>query len=84
MVDLSANFYVDDSYNKFILIRKINSIKFKFVSMFHCNFRYFKYLIIINYIGFKLFILTINLDIVPSSNIFNILVFVLRYNGLLF
>ena len=42
--------------------------------------KYYRHFRIINYIGLKLFIFIINLNVIQSSNIFSTLVYVFRCN----
>ena len=85
-VDLLVGFHVDDSDDRAITIKQRSHIKSLFVSMLYriLNLRYCRHLRIINCVGIKLFFLAINLDAVSSFNIFSTLVYVCRYNVLLF
>ena len=79
MLDLFVGFRVDDSNDKAVLIRQRNHIKFLFVDMLQQIWN----LTITNCKGFEYFIIDINLDVVSSSNVFNILVFVFGCNVLM-
>ena len=85
-IDLFVSFRVDDSDYKIILIRHKSHIKFLFVGMLHqmWNLRYSRHLRITKYVNLEPFVFAINLDAVSSSNVFSVLVFVLRCNVLLF
>ena len=55
------------------------------VSMFHhiLNFRYSKHINITYFIGFKLFLLAINFNILSFSNIFSNLISILKRGGII-
>ena len=64
-----------------IPIKQISHIKFLLIIMFHqtSNLRYFKYIRITSCIGLEPFLLTINLDVMSSFNVFSSLIYVFRY-----
>ena len=62
MVDLFVGFRANDSDDNIISIKLRSHIKFIFVNMLYqiYNFRCFRHLMIINYVGLQPFIFTIN------------------------
>ena len=85
-VDLLVGFRIDDLDSRAVSTRQRSHIKSLFVNMLHqiWNLRYSRHLRITNCVGLEPFILTINLDVMSSSNIFSMLVYVLKCNVLLF
>ena len=79
MLDLFVGFRVNDSNDKAVSIRQRSHIKSLFVGMLQHIWN----LTITNCKGFEYFIIDINLNVVSSSNVFNILVFVFGCNVLM-
>ena len=80
-ISLFVGFCVSDSKGNAASISERSLIKSLFVSMLRktWNLRYF---MIIICVGFEPFFLTINLDVVSSSNVFSNLIFVFRYKSI--
>ena len=77
-ISLFIGFCVDDLNRNATSIKQKTHIKSLFINMLHqtWNLRYSRHIMIISYVGLKLFLLAINLNIVSSSNIFSNLIYV--------
>ena len=66
------------------LMRQKNHIKSLFINILlqTLNLRYSRHIRIISYVGRKLFLLAINLDVVSSSNVFSSLIYVFKCKGI--
>ena len=73
VVSLFIGFYVGDSDDNIASIRQKSHIKSLLVSMLHqtWNLRYSRHIRIIFCVAFELFLITINLDAMSFSNVFN-------------